>query len=652
MRVSGNEVARIPGGMASSWRTITLVVVATLAVLVMAALVLTVGEVNRQRDRALAAQRHSYDVMILVRTLQGTIARSEAALGRYVISTDQSLGQLYFEDWRRAGETIERLGKLTRDNPQQRARIGTLRTAYRVRGAELALTALSTNYRRNNQALSRFYQAREGAALRSINAAIDGLIADERQLLRDRTSDAMDAVTRTTLGAKILAMAGVALVLGAILLGWLAMRALAERTLARAEAEAERERADELAAAVTEATDALRAQEALLRQSQKMDAVGKLTGGIAHDFNNMLAVVLGGLELSRRGLTGGADRQDVLRHIDSAHDGATRAAALTRRLLAFSRETAIDPVTIDAATLFADVAGLLDRTLGDGVTMIFEDESRGWTTSADLVQLENGLVNLAVNARDAMDGRGTLTLRAETITLAAAEAGALTSGDYLAISVSDTGAGMTPEVLERVFEPFFTTKPVGKGTGLGLSQVFSFARQFDGDVRIRSAPGNGTTVTILLPRGAIDAQVAPAPVAAVPVASAPRSLSILVVEDDPRVLSTTLGALQELGHRPVGCGDPLDAPAVIAAMDRCDLIVSDVLMPARTGPEMVASLPAPFADAPVLFVTGYAGDSDTGIDLAGRPVLRKPFTLAALDHAVGEAAGTDLHGMERQLAAE
>lgn len=652
MRVSGNEVPRGSGALASSWRTITLVVVATAAVLVMTALVLTVGEVNRQRDRALAAQRHSYDVMILVRTLQGTIARSEAALGRYVISADQSLGQLYFEDWRRAGETIERLGKLTRDNPQQRARIATLRTAFRARGGELALTALSTNYRRNNQALSRFYAAREGAALTAINASVDGLIADERRLLSERTTEAMDAVTRTTLAAKILAIAGVSLVLGAILLGWLAMRALAERTLARAEAEAERERADELAAAVTEATDALHAQEAQLRQSQKMDAIGKLTGGIAHDFNNMLAVVLGGLELSRRGLDQGAPPREIARHIDSAHEGAVRAAALTRRLLAFARETAVDPVSVDAATLFADMADLLGRTLGDGVTMVFEDESRGWTASADLVQLENGLVNLAVNARDAMEGRGTLTLRAEAVTLAAAEAGALAPGDYLSFAVRDTGAGMPPEVLERVFEPFFTTKPVGKGTGLGLSQVFSFARQFDGDVRIHSVPGAGTTVTLLLPRGAATTGTPTVDADAVAPVQVPRTLSILVVEDDPRVLATTVGALAELGHRPTACGDPLDAPAVIAAMEHCDLIVSDVLMPARTGPEMIASLPAGFAAVPVLFVTGYAGDSDTGIDLAGRPVLRKPFTLAALEHAVGDAAGADLRGAEAQLAAE
>ena len=641
--MSGYEDGGVHRGLASAWRTITLVVVAIAAVVVVGALVVTLGETNRQRDRALAAQRHSYDVMILVRTLQGTIARSEASLGRYVISGDQALGQLYFDDWRRAGENISRLDKLTRDNAGQHARIDALRTAYRARGEELALTALSTNYRRNDQALSRYYQARQGDALQTINAALDGIIADERRLLRERTGDALTAVKRTTLTAKILAAAGVALVLGAILFGWLAMRALGERGIARAEAEAERKRADELATAVTEATDALRVQEAQLRQSQKMDAVGKLTGGIAHDFNNMLAVIIGGLELSRRCLDTGAAREDVGRHIDSAHEGAERAAALTRRLLAFAREAAVDPEPIGAGRLFADIADLLDRTLGDGVTVAYEDASRGWFTSTDLVQLENGIVNLAVNARDAMDGRGTLTLRAEAATLAADEAAERAAGDFLALSVTDTGTGMTPDVLERVFEPFFTTKPVGKGTGLGLSQLFAFARQFGGDVRVASVVGEGTTVTLYLPRdAAAEARVPaarPEPLGVAPPPTA--SLDVLLVEDDPRVLAATRAALTELGHRPIGCPDPLDAPAVIAAMPACHLIVSDVLMPALTGPEMVASLPAAYAHVPVLFVTGFAGEAGGGVDLGGRPVLRKPFTLAALERAVVAAAGIE-----------
>jgi signal transduction histidine kinase/CheY-like chemotaxis protein len=616
-----------------------LAVMGVAGVAVLAALVLTLGEATRQRDRALAAQRHSYDVMILARTLQGTIARSEASLGRYVISTDQRQGALYFEDWRRAEENLARLEKLTARSAAQRPRVAVLRDAFRRRGDELALTALNTNYGRNAQALARFYQARRAPALATIDTTLDALIAAERTELETRTEQAMATVKRSTKAAVVLSVFGVLLALGLLLLGWLMVRTLAAQAVARAEAAAERARADELAHAVAAATDELRVQEARLRQVQKMEAVGQLTGGIAHDFNNMLAVVIGGLELARRNLDAGGG--DVARHIDSAHEGAVRAAALTARLLAFARETAINPEPVAAADLFAGMGDLLDRTLGDGVVVVLDDASAGWGICVDRIQLENTLVNLAVNARDAMEGRGTLTI--------AAARGALPAGgDALSIAVTDTGCGMPPHVLERVFEPFFTTKSVGKGTGLGLSQIFAFTQQVGGDVRIVSQPGRGTTVTLLIPRDPrAEAARPPAPAIAAPHA-APAALAILVVEDDPRVLAATVGALEELGHSPAACDDPLRAAAVLAGMPRVDLILSDVLMPARTGPEMVAALPAAFAHVPVLFVTGFAGEAG-GIDLAGRPVLRKPFTLAGLEAAIAAVAGT---GEQERIAAE
>lgn len=620
------------GGPTSTWGTIALWVMGLLGVAVLAALLLTLREANHRRDDALAAQRHSYDVMILVRTLQGTIARSEASLGRYVISGDQQLGRLYFEDWRRAAETIDRLEKLTHDNAVQSRHLAEVRDAFRERGDELALTALNTNYRKNNQALARFYHSSKAGSLTRINEGLDALVAEERVLLEARTSHAQASVRRSSIIAKVLAAFGLLLVVGVIWLGWAVVSALSEHAVARAEADAQRDRAEELASAVAQATEELRAQEARLRQIQKMEAVGQLTGGIAHDFNNMLAVVLGGIELAQRAVT--IDPKTAARHLSSAHDGAQRAAALTQQLLAFARETAINPEPIAAAPLFEGLADLIGRTLGDGVTVRFGDESDGWCTRADRVQLENSLVNLAVNARDAMEGRGTLTVRALRRTVAGA--------DYVALAVSDTGCGMTPEVVERVFEPFFTTKPVGKGTGLGLSQVFSFARGLGGDVSVDSVVGLGTTVTLLLPR-----ERAPAAASAprTPIASAPAApvqnaagLHILVVEDDPRVLPATMDALSELGHHPRACDDPTRAAALLAGMDRVDLILSDVLMPTLTGPEMVAELAATHARVPVLFVTGFAGGADEAVDLGGRPVLRKPFTLAGLERAVAQAA--------------
>ncbi|WP_022687461.1 ATP-binding protein [Sphingomonas phyllosphaerae] len=615
--------------LASAWRTITLAVMAVAGAVVLALLVVTLAEVNGQRDRALASQRRSYNVMILARTVQGTIAHSEASLGRYVISGDQQLGQVYYDDWRRARQAIRRLVKLVSDNAVQRQHVGALNAAFEERGGELARVALSTNYGQNSQALSRFYQARTSTALTHINDALDGIISDERLLLQMRTAQARASVHRSTTIAKVLAVFGVLLVGGGIAMGWVMVDALTDRAAARGEAESERLRADELAAAVANATAELRAQEARLRQVQKMEAVGQLTGGIAHDFNNMLAVVVSGIELAARHLPPGAT--EAARHLDGARDGADRAAALTGRLLAFARETAINPESIGAGALFAGLGDLLTRSLGDGMTLLLEDDSDGWCARVDRVQLENTLVNLAVNARDAMAGRGTLTIRAGRATTAA--------GAFMSLAVTDTGCGIAPAVLDRVFEPFFTTKPLGKGTGLGLSQTFAFARQVGGEVTIASVVGQGTTVTLLLPRDRVDAPPVPAAVVALPLSAAETTpLAVLVVEDDPRVLSATMEALAELGHYPVACDDPADVADALAAMKQVDLILSDVLMPTLTGPEMIATLPGAFAHIPVLFITGFAGEAGGGIDLGDRPVLRKPFTLAGLDRAVANAA--------------
>lgn len=629
-----------PGGLA--WRTITLVVMGVLGVGVLVALILTLGVANRQRDRAVTLQSQSYDLMVLSRTVAGTIARSEASLGRYVISGDQQLGRLYYEEWRRASDQIRRLERLSHANPDQKGRVQRLRQAFGTRGEELSLIALATNYGKNQQALSRFYQAREAPALAQINNVLDEIISGERALLDQRTTAAMQLVERSTRAAFVLSAFGVLLLMGAIGLGWLTVRALAERARARAEADAAQARADELARAVATATEELRAQEARLRQVQKMDAVGQLTGGIAHDFNNMLAVVIGGIELAKRALASGG--KDVSRHLESASDGATRAAELTRRLLAFAREEAINPEPLDIGAAIADMRDLLDRTLGDGIQVRIIDVARGAKVRTDRVQFENTLLNLAVNARDAMEGRGTLTIIAGTQ--------ANEDGDFVTIAVRDTGCGMTAEIAERVFEPFFTTKPVGKGTGLGLSQIFAFVHQMGGEVNIDTAPGEGTTVRVKLPREDVRASPVPiiAPEPPQPAETAP--LTILLVEDDPRVLSATVSALIELGHRAIPCADPMMAPELLDQHPDVDLIISDVLMPVRTGPEMIAALDPRHAHIAVLFVTGFAGESGEGGTFGDYPVLRKPFTLIALERAIASAMARFQPDSPHGIAAE
>ncbi|MFS0771728.1 ATP-binding protein [Sphingomonas sp. 1P08PE] len=621
---------------------------ALLAGLVLIALIVTLRGSNRERDHALELQRHSYDVMILARSLAGTIARSEASLGRYVISGDKAMGQLYFDDWRLASSQIDRLDQLTSDNAAQDPAIERLRAAYRTRGEDLSTTALSTTYGRNSQAWARYYQSSKARALLAINSELDEIISRERRLLESRVQTAAASVARSTRIASVLGVFGLLLVLGAIVLGWLSVRAVNERVLARADADAARDQAQALATAVEEATSELRAREATLRQVQKMEAVGQLTGGIAHDFNNMLAVVLGGLELARRHVT--QDPVTAQRHLDNATEGANRAAALTRRLLAFSREETLKPEPIAAAELITGMSELLDRTLGDGIVLDVRNDAAGWRVRADRVQLENVVLNLAVNARDALGGRGTIRVLTATRTLAEGQIGQCSAGDYVMLAVADDGCGMTPEVAERVFEPFYTTKEAGKGTGLGLSQIFAFVRGQAGEITIDTAPDRGTTVTLYLPRDTAPAVPVPATEAPFADDRGAAGLDILVVEDDPRVLSATVGALEELGHRAIGCDDPYAAPALLANHPEVNLLVSDVLMPRQTGPEMVAGLREHFPHVAVLFVTGYAGENSAA-DLGAYHVLRKPFTLTRLERSIVETMREHKPAPQR-LAAE
>jgi CheY-like chemotaxis protein len=280
------------------------------------------------------------------------------------------------------------------------------------------------------------------------------------------------------------------------------------------------------------------------------------------------------------------------------------------------------------------MSDLLDRTLGDSITVVTRDTSAAGCVRGDRLQLENAVLNLAVNARDAMDGRGVLTIATGAVTLTGGEIGNCTAGDYVTIAVGDTGSGMAPEIAERVFEPFFTTKEVGKGTGLGLSQIFALVRQAGGEIAIDTAPGEGTTVTLYLLRDAHAVHAAATPIERpAETVDAPSKLTILVVEDDPRVLAATTGALEELGHATI------------------HLIVSDVLMPRQTGPEMIAALAPRYRDIAVLFVTGFAGDANAR-EFGGHDVLRKPFTLTGLERAVAAAVATDRPASTRQIAAE
>jgi len=383
---------------------------------------------------------------------------------------------------------------------------------------------------------------------------------------------------------------------------------------------------------ITERRDAQRelesAREALI-QSQKMEAIGQLTGGIAHDFNNLLAAVLGSLELLRKRLP---DDPRSVQLLDNAAQAANRGASLTQRMLAFARRQDLNPESVDVAVLVSGIGDLLRRTLGPTVDLVTEFPPGLPSILTDPNQLELAILNLAVNARDAMLDGGVIRISARAETLDAPAADGLPAGAYVCLSVIDTGSGMDADTLARAAEPFFTTKGVGKGTGLGLSMVQGLAQQQGGRMRLHSEPGKGTTTELWLPLSA-SAAVASAPQEE-PASQTDGALHILAVDDDALILMNTAAMLQDMGHTVHEAMSGAEALAILQA-NRIDLVITDQAMPQMTGTALAAAIRATHPALPIILATGYA-DLPPGADL-GLPRLAKPFTLRDLDRAIARA---------------
>ncbi|RZL97229.1 MAG: hybrid sensor histidine kinase/response regulator [Variovorax sp.] len=388
---------------------------------------------------------------------------------------------------------------------------------------------------------------------------------------------------------------------------------------------------------VQERTAALMQSEAALRQAQKMEAVGQLTGGLAHDFNNLLAAISGSFELLKRL---GQAQPGLDRYVEMGQTATRRAAALTHRLLAFSRQQTLEPKHIDVDRLIGGFEELVRRTIGPQVTLDVVPGTAVWPVLVDPGQLENALLNLCINARDAMPDGGRLVVATANHVLdgAAAVTHGLVPGDYVSICVSDTGAGMPPEVIARAFDPFFTTKPIGVGTGLGLSMVYGFARQSGGQARICSAVGQGTVVCVYLPRH--EGQAAPdgAPVAAATApADAGSGETVLVVDDEASVRALMVDLLGERGYRVLQAENGPRAMELLQADRSVVLLVTDVGLPGGMNGRQVADAARLLIPAlRVLFVTGYAETAalSHGHLPEGMQVLTKPFELRALDERV------------------
>ena len=531
-------------------------------------------------------------------------------------------------------EELARLRALTTDNHDQQMRVAELGKLIDAKLDELKRTHALIQQGKPEEALAILNTPGSGQLINDIREGIAGVIKAEAKLLAERQVEAKQE--RYLLAFLI----GLALISAALLSAYLAnstlqsLRGLIERTR---ELEAESKLRQEA--------------ESTLFQAQKMEAVGQLTGGVAHDFNNLLTIILGNLDTARRYLadlaTNGAGpelRAKLTQPIDSAVQGAKSAAQLTQRLLAFSRRQALEPARIDANRLVSGMLDMLRRSLGAEISIETVFGAGVWPTFADPHQLENAMLNLALNAKDAMPTGGHLTIETANTYLDhtyVRRFGDVAAGQYVVLCVTDTGTGISKEVLDRVFEPFFTTKPVGHGSGLGLAMVHGFVKQSGGHMRIYSEEGHGTTVKIYLPRLTNAEEVSAAPAGkSVDIAPVPRARTdetILLVEDNEGVRDYAKDVLEELGYAVLEAGDANQALEVLARARRVDLLFTDVVLPGgASGRELANQARSAHPTLPVLYTTGYTrnaivhqGRLDANVEL-----LNKPYTQQDLARKV------------------
>jgi signal transduction histidine kinase/CheY-like chemotaxis protein len=617
-----------------STRTVWLL---TLGFLVLVMGLLSALWLSDRQEVAVQSVRHTLEVENRLNLIQRIITDAETGQRGYLLTGKDEYLNPYRTGSAQLASEMDALAKSVADNPAQRRALEQLRPAVGSKMNELAGSVALARSGQTEAAITRVRSGIGQAHMNRVREVIATMAQEEEQLLASRTHTAnwWKVVVRAVL---ILAATFI------VLLAYFAVRELVRslRTLAAANTQLHEE-----AAARTHA-------QGQVQQLQKMEAVGQLTGGIAHDFNNMLAVVIGSLDMAKRRLTG-SEHPKLSTNIDNAKQGAERAAVLTARLLAFARRQPLEPKVLDSNRLVSGMSEMLRRTLGETVTVETVLSGGLWTVCADPNQIESAIINLAVNARDAMPEGGKLTIETANSALDehyAATHAEVVPGQYVMLSVTDTGAGMTREIIERAFEPFYTTKDVGKGTGLGLSQVFGFVKQSQGHIKIYSEPERGTTVKIYLPRhiGAPVHAAAAAPDQPVP--NGKTSEIILLVEDEEQVRRIGVDALRELGYTVIHASDGKDALEQLERHDHIDLLFTDIVMPGMTGRELADTARGGRPDLKVLYTTGYTRNAvvHNGIVDYDVAFLPKPFSIPSLARKVRDVLDSDPNQRQEEPA--
>jgi signal transduction histidine kinase/CheY-like chemotaxis protein len=584
-----------------------------------------------QRGLANAAVQRTLGIELGLSRVFALVQDAETGQRGYLLTGDDAYLAPYEAAKGDIAEAVDDLAELVKD-PAQVRRLTRLRKVIDDKFLELKKTI---DLQRGGAPGAAAASVKEGSGKRlmdEVRAVVEEMRAAQVRLLEGYQARAETASARTQFSTVVsflvlLGVAGFALV------------KIQQQTLGLAATNSDLQSAH--AKLVQEALERERL-EAQIRQTQKMEAIGQLTGGLAHDFNNMLAVIISALNLLKRRLERG--EANVREFIDAAVDGAQRAATLTHRLLAFARQQPLSPEPLDANKFVGGISDLLRRMLGETVKLETVLAGGLWRIHADSGQLETAILNLAVNARDAMGEGGRLTIETANAHLDddyAAQHIGVPAGQYVLIAVTDTGGGMTPETIEKAFDPFFTTKPTGRGTGLGLSQVHGFVKQSLGHVKIYSEIGNGTTVKLYLPR--FRGPDAPASLARPD--RAPRlgraEEIVLVVEDEDQVRQLSVEALRELGYT------VLEAPGAVAALKVLDerpevtLLFTDIVMPDINGRKLADEAVRRLPKLKVLYTTGYTNNAiiHNGVLDAGVHLISKPFTLEQLAAKVREVLG-------------